>query len=307
MEHALKRAPRRQGQDCPSPFSASGRRTDLSRISGFTLIELLVATAVVMIFLVLSVNMATDTLRQSEAVNAKLRSNLQARLVMDWITRDIQTAVVRKDGGEWLRMEPSTLSAGIDLPVCKLMLFSQAGELHTTGNQTLSGPAAVAYQVAYCDPITLDTTARQETSLFRMALDPASTFQEGFVLNKPVNLQTELWNVLPTGVAVVKPENVLIQNIAGFQIVFEFLSSDGTTHKSSAADTFSAGVDGKVRVGTGVSATEYPAARVLSAEVTLWLLDTAGVRALKQGTLSPQDFFTRYARPFVRKVAIQTQ
>ena len=307
MEHALKRDPRGQGQDCSGPLIASERRGEISLISGFTLIELLVATAVVMIFLVLAVNMATDTLRQSEAVNAKLRSNLQARLVMDWITRDIQTAVVRQDGGEWLRMEPSTLSAGIGLPVCKLMLFSQAGELHMTANQTLSGPAAVAYQVAYCDPITLDTTTRQETSLFRMALDPAYTFQEGFVLNKPVNLQTELWNVLPAGVGVVKPENVLIQNIAGFQIAFEFLSSDGTTHKSSAADTFSAGVDGKVRVGTGGSATEYPAARVLSAEVTLWLLDAAGVRALKQGTLSPQDFFTRYARPFVRKIAIQTQ
>ncbi len=273
---------------------------------GFTLIELLVATAVVMVFLVLAVNMATDTLRQSEAVNTKLKSNLQARLVMDWITRDIQTALVRRDGGEWLRMEPATLNAGIALPVCKLMLFSQAGETHISGNLTLSGPAAVAYEVAYCDPITLAAT-RQQTALFRYALDPGDTFQIGFVENTPVNLQTELWNVLPSGTGVVKPENVLIQNVAGFQIAFEFSTADGLTLKSPVDQTFSAGVDGKVRVGTGGGAAEYPAARVISAEVTLWLLDPAGTRTLKQGVLSPQEFFTRHARPFVRKIAIQTQ
>jgi hypothetical protein len=46
---------------------------------------------------------------------------------------------------------------------------------------------------------------------------------------------------------------------------------------------------------------------VLSAEVTLWLLEPAGARALKQGTLSTQEFFTRHARPFVRKIAIPSQ
>lgn len=273
---------------------------------GFTLIEVLVATAVVAVFLVLAVTMATDTLRQSEAVNARLRSNLQARLVMDWLTRDIQTAVTRTDGGEWLRMEPSELtSPGISLPVCKLMLFSQAGETHASGNLTLSGPAAVAYEVAYLDPITLDTSSRQQTALFRLALDPAYTFQTGFVENTPSNLQTDLWNVLPPGVGVIRPQNVLIQNLAGFQIAFEFLAADGTPVKSPAGETFSAGVDGKVRVGSGAAAAEYPAARVLSAEVTLWLLDPAGVRALRQGGLSPEDFFARHARPFVQQIPIQ--
>lgn len=291
-----------RGQDAHGPLRCAPR----AAAHAFTLIELLVATAVVMVFLVLAVNMATDTLRQSETVNAKLRANLQARLVMDWITRDIQTALVRKDGGEWLRMEPSALNAGIALPVCKLMLFSQSGETHISGNLTLSGPAAVAYEVAYCDPITLAAT-RQQTALFRMALDPAFTFQKGFVENTPVNLQTELWNILPSGIGVIKPENILIENIAGFQIVFEFLTADGVTHRSVADETFSAGVDGKVRTGSGGGAAEFAAARVLSAEVTLWLLDPSGVRALKQGALSPQDFFTRHALPFVRKIAIQTQ
>lgn len=304
-------------RECPCVLGARGNRGQSCRTlhsefrisllpCGFTLIELLVATAVVMVFLVLAVNMATDTLRQSEAVNSQLNANLRARLVMDWITRDIQTALVRKDGGEWLRMEPAVLDAGILLPVCKLMLFSQAGETHVSGNLILSGPAAVIYEVAYCDPITLAAT-RQKTALFRMALDPAYTFQTGFVENTPVNLQTELWNILPSGIGVIAPENVLIENIAGFQIVFEFQTPDGTTHRSAADETFSAGVDGNVRTGSGGSATEFSAARVLSAEVTLWLLDPSGQRALKQGVLEPEEFFTRHARPFVRKVTIQTQ
>lgn len=284
----------------------------------FTLIELLVATAVVMVFLVLAINMATDTLRQSEAVNAKLKANLQARLVMDWITRDIQTALVRKDGSEWLRMEPSAQAVGtINLPVCTLMLFSQAGELHTGnattgGNLTLSGPAAVIYGVDYRDPTAATTSpsspAHLTTALFRFAMDPGETFTKCFVPYSPVvplgNLQTDIWKVkFPNGVKDIEAQYLLIQNIAGFQIVFEFLTSDGTTVKSSVSETFSAGVDGNVRAGT----TTYPAARVLSAEVTLWLLEPAGARALKQGTLSTQEFFTRHARPFVRKIAIPSQ
>ena len=295
------RAPLQCGPDARSPLNCAPR----SAARAFTLIELLVAIAVVMVFVVLGVQVATDTLRSSEQVNAQLKLNLQSRLTMDWITRDIQTAIVRKDGGEWVRMEPSTLNAGISLPVCKLMLFSQAGELHPSGNLTLSGPAAVAYETAYCDPITLAAT-RQQTALFRLALDPAYTFQKGFVEATPLNLQTDLWNVLPSGTAVVTPANILIENIAGFQVAFEFLSSDGILHRSDATETFSAGVDGNVRTGSGGSAMTFPAARVISAEVTLWLLDPAGVRALKQASMPPNDFFARYARPFVRKIAIQT-
>lgn len=303
MERALTRARSNCGPDACDPLRCAPR----AAANAFTLIELLVATAVVMVFLVLAVNMSTDTLRQSEAVNAKLKANLQARLVMDWITRDIQTALVRKDGGEWLRMVPSTLDAGISLPVCRLMLFSQAGETHISGNSTLSGPAAILYDVDYRDPTSRSATPAS-TALFRMALDPGETFTVGFVENTPVNLQTELWKVvLPNGARDIEPENLLIQNIAGFQIAFEFLAADGTTHKSEATQTFSAGVDGKVRVGTGGGATEYPAARVLAAEITLWLLDPSGVRALQQGNLSQQEFFTRHARPYMRKIEIASQ
>jgi prepilin-type N-terminal cleavage/methylation domain-containing protein len=275
--------------------------------AAFTLVELLVATAVVAVFLVLSVNMATDTLRRSETVNSQLRANLQARLVMDWITRDIQSALVRSDGGEWLRMEPSALEAnGLNLPFCKLMLFSQAGENHLSGNAALHGPAAVAYEAAYVDPITLNPATRRQTALFRLALDPAFTFAAGFSENIPANLGTDLWNVLPPETGVVMPQNVLIQNLAGFQVGFEFLTANGTTIKSPATETFSAGVNGAVRVGAGAGAMEYPDARVLAAEVTIWLLDPSGIRALKQGGLPLDELFEKHARPFVRRIAIRS-
>lgn len=291
-----------------SSSSASKHRV-LHAEQAFSLVEILVAIAIVMLFLVLAVNIATDMLGQSNTMNTKIRSNLQARLVMDWITRDIQTALIRKDGGEWLRMEPFTLDSAIELPVCRLMLFSQAGEMHPDPPDTaltLSGPSAVIYDVDYRDPTSqADTPA--STTLFRYALDPRETFRLGFVANTPENLQKDVWqSVLENGVSDIEAKNLLITNIAGFQVSFEFLTANGTTVKSLATETFSAGVSGKIRTGSGPSAAEYPGARVLSVEVTLWLLDPSGVRTLTQGG-TKENLFTRYSYPFTRKITLQNQ
>lgn len=279
---------------------------------GFTLLEILVAVAVVAIFVIVAVELAAATLRRTEGANSKLRSNAQARVVMDWLTRDLQTALLRKDGGEWLRMEPTNLSAGpLTLPMCRLMLFSQAGELHLSASgaatTTNSGPAAVSYETAFCDPITLQNNRWNTTALFRVTVGPKDTFDNGFAVQTPANLANDFWNSLPTGVGQREAQHLLIQNIAGFQIAFEFTTNGPTTLKSSPDATFSAGVDGSVRAG----ATTYPGATVLSAEVTLWLLESEGARALRraaEGTsINTGDFRVKYAHPFVRKISLQTR
>lgn len=282
------------------------------RTKAFTLVELLVAIAVVLIFVVLAVELATTALQRAEDSNATLRANSQARLVMDWLTRDLQTVLVRKDGGEWLRMEPGTLEIGsLALPVCRIMLFSQAGESHASdsGGATTStpGPAAVSYEVDYCDPITLKKNQWNTTSLFRVTVNPRETFASGFAEQTPENLDTDFWVSLPVDVGERKAEHLLARNIAGLQIVFEFSPPGSPTLVSDAGAVFSAGVDGNVRAGS----TTYSGATVQSAEVTLWLLKPEGVRALQRianGTsMTNEEFFAKYARPFVRRIPLQSQ
>jgi prepilin-type N-terminal cleavage/methylation domain-containing protein len=283
------------------------------RSQAFTLIELLVATAVVSVFIVLAVELATFTLRRAEQSNARLRSNTQARLVMDWITRDLQTAFVRKDGGEWIRMENQELTVGsLALPMARLMLFSQAGESHNPvvdGSLTTydTGPAAVLYEADYCDPITLQDNKWNTTALFRVAVEPRETFELCFAEQTPQNLAVDFWDSLPGIVGQRESQHVLIQNIVGFQIKFEFTTDGTTILQSTVGTTFSAGVDGNVRDGS----TTYSGARVLSAEITLWLLEPEGVRALQREAegagMTTGDFFNRYARSFVRKIPFQSQ
>ena len=287
-----------------------------SRRGAFTLLELLVAMAVVAIFVVIAVELATATLKRTEGVNSKLRANMQARVVMDWLARDLQTALVRKDGGEWLRMEPTNLAVGsLSLPMSRLMLFSQAGELHlststsgtTTTTNTNSGPAAVSYETDYCDPITLQDNRWNTTALFRVTVDPQATFSNLFAAQTPYNLADDFWDSLPTGVGQREAQHLLIQNIAAFQVSFEFTTNGPTTIKSDPDWIFSAGVDGNVRAG----GTDYPGATVLSAEVTLWLLEPEGARALRRASegasMTTDEFLAKYAHPFVRKIPLQTQ
>ncbi len=283
-----------------------------SRRGAFTLLELLVAMAVVSIFVVIAVELAAATLKRAEGVNSKLRANMQARVVMDWLARDLQTSLVRRDGGEWLRMEPTNLAVGsLSLPMSRLMLFSQAGELHlsSAGSTTVtnSGPAAVSYETDYCDPITLQANRWNTTALFRVTVEPQETFDNGFAAQTPYNLADDFWDSLPTGVGQREAQHLLIQNIAGFEIAFEFTTNGPTTIKSDPNWIFSAGVDGNVRAGN----TTYPGATVLSAEVTLWLLEPEGARALRRAaegaSVTTADFLAKYAHPFVRKIPLQTQ
>jgi hypothetical protein len=101
--------------------------------------------------------------------------------------------------------------------------------------------------------------------------------------------------------------HLLARNIAGLQIVFEFSPQGSPTLVSDAEAVFSAGVDGNVRA----AGTTYNGAAVVSAEVTLWLLKPEGARALQRianGTsMTKEEFFTKYARPFVRRIPLQSQ
>ncbi len=288
--------------------------------SAFTLLELLVAMAVLALFVTLAFQITTGALNQWQAVNSKLKLNMQARMVLDWIERDLQTALVRQDGGEWLRIEPYELEAvgTLKFPATKLMLFSQAGERHVDPDNTvtsdedpatLSGPAAVAYDMAYVDPLTLAPT-RPRPGLFRLALDPGYTFLKGFVENTPENLRTDLWDVLPQDIGVIRPEHLLVENVCAFRIRVEFADAAGSIRTTAEDDTFSAGANGEIRTGTGGGAQTYPGAKVLSVEVTLWLLDMGGTNRLRQieaggGEIPLDELLERYAHPFTRKISLQ--
>lgn len=76
----------------------------LSRISrrGFSLIELLVALSVTALMVALMLTIVTNVLSGWNRSTGTLTTGNQARLLLDQISTDLQTAIVRRDGNSWL-------------------------------------------------------------------------------------------------------------------------------------------------------------------------------------------------------------
>ena len=73
--------------------------------SAFTLIELMVATVVMLILVGLVVEITFNVLNAWNRASGKLAANAEARIAMDLLTQDLQTAVLRNNGQQWLRVE----------------------------------------------------------------------------------------------------------------------------------------------------------------------------------------------------------
>jgi len=70
--------------------------------SGFTIIELLVSVGVTALMLTLMVTIAINMLNGWNRTSGQLTTGNQARIVLDQISQDLQSAVLKRDGNIWL-------------------------------------------------------------------------------------------------------------------------------------------------------------------------------------------------------------
>jgi prepilin-type N-terminal cleavage/methylation domain-containing protein len=77
-------------------------RSRASAPAGFTIIELLVAVAVTALMVSLMLTIVVNVLGGWNRSSGTLSSGNQARTVMDLITTDLQSAILRRDGNVWL-------------------------------------------------------------------------------------------------------------------------------------------------------------------------------------------------------------
>lgn len=239
------------------------------RRPGFTLVELLVATAVMAIVLVLSVQVVTASLNQWGLANDRMTANMQARLALDWISRDIQTVIVSGDDSEWLRIAPISVTGGSGGTVdgSRLMIFCQPGERPkdpASSSSRITGPIAVSYMMGYLDPM-VSGGSRKNFALLRTAINPRDTFENMAV----ANLETDFWAAGVLGFTTVRPEDIVAENVVAFQVIAEFVDeTNDATHRSDPAERFSVGPDGVIRSGSQT----HPHARLQALEVSLRLL-----------------------------------
>lgn len=196
----------------------SNLRSVGSARSAFTIIELLVAVAVTALMVSLMLTIVVNVLNGWNRSSGTLSSGNQARTVMDLITSDLQSAILRRDGNVWLvatiqdsapsewtgstkpvgaassatdtaggsRYTPAVASP---LPSIEDYRFGQGGvwlRMFTTVPDTnatiatISAPRAVSYKIVRQKVASSGTESRY--MLYRSELAPDTTFTTGYDL-----------------------------------------------------------------------------------------------------------------------------
>jgi prepilin-type N-terminal cleavage/methylation domain-containing protein len=271
----------------------------------FTLIEIMVASVIMVILVGLVIQITSEVLNVWNRSSGKLAANAEARIAMDLLTQDLETAVFRNNGQQWLRVEAPLPTAATDKvqtieQTVGLKLFSPAldrpagpGDICAIGYRLAhkesyaGGPDVYAlYRRVVGPKITFDDYMGSGTTGPQLALDASSTAD---------------W----LDASITDNSNYLVGNIVEFKI---FVYLDDYTGKPENADpltmqltnnhTYSYG-------GTGGLTTP-----ILYADIVLTVVSDEGMRLLENLDKIPEDaadVAREYGEVFTRRVNFQAR
>ena len=272
----------------------------------FTLIEILVATVIMVILVGLVIQITSQVLNVWTKSSGRLSAIAQARIAMDLITQDLETAVFRNNGLQWIRSENDQISTlGDTTDTVALRLFSPALDRPT-------GPGdicAIAYQLKYANPITGSEASGSPDDrlfvLYRLVADPSTTFNSlmgsGAQDALPDKNATN-WGA--SSIAGTSGDNFLVSNIARFEIEFHVVDDgDVSTPTLVAGDTIYGGTG--ATVGPQSSLADHFKQPLAYAEVRLTVLSDEGAAILQNLTRFPEglsDVILEHGQVFTRRV-----
>lgn len=296
----------------------------LRRTSGFTVLEMLVAAGVTALLAGVMLTVVVNTLNGWSRSQSLLSAESQARLALDQLAYDLESAVNRPDGATWLAItwqddsgasnswaaaanpKPSSLdptatraSLGGSGQLTDAHFGAAGGWLRliagsattTTSATEPNAPVAASYQIIRR---RVSTSADAETHymFFRSEVKPSDTFAGGYDLaSATLPYLSTLRNPALT--------QMLADNVIDFGVWFYRRAADGTLTRIFPTDntTLSAG---------------YPAAGVFPdvADVMIRVLTTDGaqkIRTLEGGTTTG-DWWTiaeQNSKVFTRRVTLR--
>jgi prepilin-type N-terminal cleavage/methylation domain-containing protein len=292
-------------------------RTRSTAKRAFTLIEIMVATVIMVVLVGLVIQITSEVLKVWSRSSGKLAANAEARIAMDMITQDLETAVFRNNGLQWLRSEDDTVSgpAGTSNATVALRLFSPALDRP-------DGPGdicAIAYKLDYLNAVTGTATGDRLFVLYRLVVNPKDTFDGlmGTANQKSLpDKDASAWTgpSVNESIVGVNGANYLVSNIVQFEIEFHVQDDgdpDTVTLITDAAGTIYGG-----QIAT-VGPQAYPSAAPTAlqllayrqplayAEVKLTVISDAGAQMLENIAKIPEtadEVIQQYGDTFIRRV-----
>ncbi len=227
-----------------------------SRRKGFTILELMVAmtiTAIIVGVLVTITGTAIDTWNNSRN---ELRAARQAEAMINIMTKDLESLVVRSDRPqEWLSaiqdddaLNPSGAGDASASNAIRMIFFTAAtdrynGQVGITGQDLGGDISCVGYRLAWKDPISSNDDDFPTFVLSRHLVDPNLTFQ---TLLGQTNGDT-LDNVFDAayGTRFDEDRNFVCENIYQFTTVFHIDIQDPVTGLETRMVSVSSNSNGK--------------------------------------------------------------
>lgn len=295
-------------------------KNEISRLSkrcqsAFTLIEIMVATVVMVVLVGLVIQITSEVLNVWNRSSGRLSANAQARIAMDLLTQDLETAVLRRNGQQWLRVEAEedvgSPTAG---QTVALHLFSPAMDRPEGAGDISAIAYRLAYAPAYDGPNAPDTFA-----LYRRIATPRETF-DNIMGTGSGSVQEELVDGFWAVAAVLDSDNFLVGNITDFK-VFVY----GTDPSAGGVDPALIAINDKdgngefdrklnkpyIFGGTHVLVTDPADSEIdpVYAEIVLTVLSDEGLRILElenpfagTGYSDVDDVVREHGKVFTRRV-----
>lgn len=158
----------------------------LRKAAGFTLIELLVSVGIMASLLVLLIQLVGNIVQSWGHANSILIQNSESALCMDYIAKDMGSAMFRDDGAVWFIgvQEPIEKSGSMpEMTTAFVRFFSTATDrgsslAEAASTQNLGNLTAIGYRIYKINTFNPDSDSGKIYGLYRFVVNPRLTFDE---------------------------------------------------------------------------------------------------------------------------------
>ncbi len=244
------------------------------RQSAFTLIEIMVASVIMIVLTGLVIQITSEVLKVWNRSSGKLAANAEARIAMDLLTQDLEAAVFRNNGMQWLRSEKDSTSLGTN--TVALRLFAPALDRP-------EGPGdicAIAYQLENRDPVSGSASQGDPDDrlwiLYRLVINAEDTFdhliggeaQKVLPDESAIEWKSADWS--GESITGLKGSNYLVGNVVAFDLDF-YVNDDNQDSTQTKVEATSIGLSESTRFGCGLPSPDIKTGATVGLQAYSWL------------------------------------
>lgn len=179
-----------------------------ARRQGFTLVEILAATAIMVVITGFVLYLTSNVLSSWSASSSALSGNYEAKIALDKLSQDIESAIIRRNGNEWFVIEESP----DDVPgTLRFMFYASVPDRPGDGPGDV---CAVFYRILFQNVFNQSRTdiGERDFAIYRTIANPSDTFNLALAEESP----RDYWN-LPT-VESGLTQHLLSRDVAAIRI-----------------------------------------------------------------------------------------